>query len=432
MIRKFSILAGLLVLVCSAALAQQPREGEPLDRTVAQVADDVILHSDVMARLAYNRQVNPALDINDQKQYKSVLNDLINEKLVVAKAIRDSVEVTDEELDRAIDYQLEQLRRAYGSDARVQEVYNMTISEIKARFRETMRKTLLGQKMAQQQFYSLKVSQREVEDFYARFKDSLPLVPPSVDLYHIVKYVASEAARETEVRDLARKVRDSIAAGGDFAEFAARYSSDAGSANNGGDLGRVSRETFIPEFEQAAFELAIGEISQPVKTPFGYHVIEVLDKSENDVHVRHILFNLGQSDSDVQNTRRFLDSLGTEVRGGMSFEDLAREHSEEEETRAFDGYMERRWPIQQLSPDLQSLVLEMQEGEVTEALTYPKNPARPAFHIVYLKKFLPEHSMNLEDDYTLLEDLALRRKRADKMEEWFVKLRDEIFWKITL
>ncbi len=422
----------LLSILTSPGLRAELREGDTVEAVVAHVAELAIFDSEVRSRLMYAAQLDNSIDTRSRESYLKVLNSIIDEKLLVAKAIEDSVEVTDDEIDRAIDFQIDQYVRQYGSLRRVEEIFRKTVGEIRHEFRETMRQSLLGQKLAQNKFFDLQITQGEVEEFYAEFRDSLPVVPPQVDLHHIVKYVEKENEATQSVRDQVKVIRDSIAKFGDFARFAADYSEDPGSKDNGGDLGVVKRGTFIAEFEEAAFELSAGEISEPVKTPFGFHIIELISKQEDQIHVRHILFSVGQSADDVELARAALDSLRQRAINGENFEDLAREYSDEVETRGFGGFMERRWRIADLSPDLQAIILQMNDGDVTEPLTYPKDPLRAAFHIVYRKKYFPEHSMNLEDDFDVVKEIALRRKRQTKMKEWVLELRKSIHVKIRV
>jgi peptidyl-prolyl cis-trans isomerase SurA len=224
-------------------------------------------------------------------------------------------------------------------------------------------------------------------------------------------------------------VRDSLLDGGDFADFAKRYSSDFGSAEDGGVLGFTEKGMFVKEYEKVAFTLQPGELSKPVETPFGFHLIELIAKRDNAVNTRHILFKIGATADDKQKVMDFLDSLRKEVMDGKEdFEEIAKQYSEEEETRSFGGYLQRR-PMEQLL-DMTDVVNGLKDGEVSKARPYTKDPTKTAFHIIYRKKTYEPHVMSLEQDYKNIEQAALFFKRNEQYKKWLQELRQEIYWEI--
>ena len=169
----------------------------------------------------------------------------------------------------------------------------MSVSRIRKNYREEVRKQLLVERLQQQRFMNIKCTNREVEDFYTQYRDSIRPIPASVELAHIVKYIKPSADAKDEVRKLALRIRDSILKGIDFAELAKRHSGDPGSASSGGDLGWVDKGKLVSEYEKAAYDLQSSETSQPIESPFGFHIIQTIDKRKDAVHTRHILLKLG-------------------------------------------------------------------------------------------------------------------------------------------
>src|SRR5512135_3772130 len=205
-----STLLAFLLLLCGLATAQE------IDKIVAIVDKEVILESELNAQIQF-LALNNKIDPKTPALKEEVLNNMINEKLLVAKAIEDSVTVTDEEVQQQLDAAIQQRVQQVGSEARLEELYGMPLSRIKREYRDEMRKNLLAQRLQQQRFGSATVGRFEVEEFFRTFKDSLPPVPEEVEVSRIyIEPRASEAARE-QARAKAQALLDSLKAGADFA-----------------------------------------------------------------------------------------------------------------------------------------------------------------------------------------------------------------------
>ena len=317
----------------------QDGSSQVLDKVIAVVGREIVLQSDIEGRLAMIAQQNPKINPKDLEIRKKVLESLINERLMVTQAIEDSIVVQDEEINQSLDYMMQNLAQTYGSEKRIEDVYGMSVSRIKKNYREEVRKQLLVEKLQQQKLSSVKCTHREVQDFFNQYKDSIPTVPPQMELAHIVKTIQPSSDAKEEVKNLAKKVRDSIATGGIFADFAKRYSADPGSAASGGELGWIDKGKLVGEYEKAAYNLQSGEISQPVESPFGFHIIQTLDKRKDAIQTKHILFKLGGSGEDKKRTEKILSDIKMRVEKGESFDELAKIFSDEKETQGFGGSM---------------------------------------------------------------------------------------------
>jgi peptidyl-prolyl cis-trans isomerase SurA len=390
------------------------------------VGEEIIMQSDLNAALSMIAAQNPKLNVNDPNVRLEVLNNLIDNKLMITKAIEDSIEVTDEEVDRYLDYWIQEEVRKYGSEKRLEDVYGISISRLKFDYRDDIKKRLLAQRLQQQKFSSVVVSQKEVSDFYNIYRDSLPPIPEQVDIYHILKNVESNASTKNEIYELAKRVRDSIIAGGDFKEFARLYSGDAGTKNEGGELGWFDKGKLYPDFEKAAFALQIGEVSMPVETPFGFHVIQTLDKNKDAVKTRHILFKLGQSSEDVDKVKNLLADLKKRAGSGEDFEELARKNSDDKDTKGFGGYLGRF----QIGEIPTPAIKDLPEGGISDPALFKSEGGKTSYHIVYKKEIIKPHQASLESDYKYIERLALMYKQQKELEKYLKELRDEIYWTI--
>ncbi|MCX6138026.1 MAG: peptidylprolyl isomerase [Ignavibacteriales bacterium] len=421
---KKNVILMLLMMACTGMVAQTV-----LDRVVAVVDREIITESDLnyaVQMMAVQSKVDP-----DTPGLKDrILDGLINEKLILAQAIEDSVIVTDEEVADRLDRQIKLLVQQYGSEQRLEELYNMPISRMKRDFREEIRKQLLIQKIRQTREVGLTVSRREVEAFFETNRDSLPTVPQEFEMSHIFVKPKPDSASEKSVYSLALSILDSIRAGGDFADFAKRYSSDVGSAVHGGDLGSVRRGSFVKEFEEVVFSMKENELSKPVKTQFGYHIIQLLERRGESVHPRHILFPIKQTSLSDDTTMAELKRLRDRVLHGEDFGVLARKYSEDPESKDIGGDL-GRIPADQIEPSFMEVLKPLKSGDISQPAKVPVGSSY-GYHIVYLRTATKEHPMNLADDYRRLEQFALQFKSNGKHQIWLEELRKTIYWEKKL
>lgn len=417
---RYRTLLATVVLSSGLSVAQTT-----IDRIVAVVGKEIITLSDLnltVQSVAMQNKLDPSsADLRDK-----VLESMISEKLVLAQAIEDSVVVSNEEVTDRLDRQIKLLVQQAGSEQRLEELYNMPVSRMKRDFRELMRNQLLVEKIRQTHQAGLSVSRREVEEFFEAHKDSLPTIPVEYELSHIFIKPKPDSAVIQAVYKKALAILDSIKAGGDFANFARRYSTDPGSAVGGGDLGWFRRGVFEKEFEEAAFGLKDGEISKPVKTTYGYHIIQLLQRRGESVHTRHILFSIEQSKADDDSTIAELTRLRTRVQGGESFAALARKYSEDNETKDLGGDL-GKIPVDQIELSFMDVLKPMKAGEISEPMRVPIGSSY-GYHIAWVRSISPAHAMNLSDDYRHLEQLALQLKTAENFQRWVEEMRKNIYW----
>jgi len=422
----------VLVVLTAGILSSDavPREGESIDKVVAVVGNQIITSTDIEGELAGLAQTNSSVDINDPEIRKRILDLLINQKLKIAKAIKDSVEVTPDEIDMRWKQALMSMRQRYGSEKRIEEIYGKSISSLRYEYREQIKNALLAEKLTQIKMASLEVSPVEVTDFFMQYKDSLQTVPDKPVIRHIVKYLVTDTETQKNAERKALQIRDSIVAGADFAKMAELHSQDPGTRTAGGDLGWTKKGSLVPEYEKAAFALLPGEMSLPVESPFGYHIIKVEDKRADEIRTSHILIKIDRSDNSKDEAYQFLKSISDSLAAGQKFSDLAKVHSDDKNTKGFGGLIE----VQQMSyfsMDARQKVMAMEVGEVTDPLIYSVDPNKPGYHIIYKEDEIPSHMPTPDSDYSLLEQMAKMKKRQEAMEEWHKELREEMYWKIV-
>jgi len=422
---RLSLLVALCLASSQLTMAQT---GDAMEKIVAVVGQEIILQSDVEGQVAMLKQRNPNPGVTDDQLREAVLDQLINQRLIMNAAIADTlVDVSEEEVTQRMEMQIGMLVQQFGSEKRIEDLYGMSMARIRRDFRDEIRKQLLVEKMRQKRFGDVQASRRDVEEFYKEYGDSIPNAPERVELYHIVNHVKPSEDQNREAYELALAIRDSIVNGGSFGEFARKYSGDPGSAASGGDLGFVKKGKFVPAFETAAFALEPNEISQPVESPFGWHVIQLIDKTADAINSRHILIKVGESDADRERARTQLEELRQRALEGEPFEDLARQYSDEKETKGFGGSM-GDITMKDLPPSMKETLEAMKDGDISEPLPYAADPTKPGYHILYRKRTIPSHKPNLEDDYKALERMALFSKKQRLELEWVEELRKQLYW----
>ncbi|HCA79495.1 MAG TPA: parvulin peptidyl-prolyl isomerase, partial [Bacteroidetes bacterium] len=390
---------------------------------------EIITESDLLERISYYAVQN-RVDPKSPDLRKAMLEGMVADKLVLAQAILDSVTVSEDEVNRALDQQFQNFVRQAGSEQRLEQIYGKPVSRMKREFKPEMRKQLLIQRIRQQREASLLVARREVEQFYESYKDSLPKVPEEVDLSHIFMVPKADSALEEQTRAKLNAIRDSIVAGGDFADFARRYSQD-GSGAGGGDLGWAKRGVvFVPEFEQAVFALKEKETSPVVKTEFGYHLVQLLERRGESVHARHILLRTERGPSSDSATVNFLRGLRDRALKKESFAELAKKYSEDDDTKQLGGDL-GLIAVDQLEADFGSVVKDLKAGEISEPHRVTLKSSY-GYQIVLLKKRVAAHDVDLQNDYKRVEQMALYLKRNRLNAEWIEELKKSINWELRL
>lgn len=424
--RQSSFVSTIARAAFMAMLALGPLRAQQnvVDRIVAVVDKEIITESDVQERITYAALQN-RLDPKSPELRRQVLENLIAEKLMLAQAILDSVNVTEEEVTRSLDQQFQNFVRQAGSEQQLEKIYGKPVSRMKREFRPEMRKQLLIQRLRQQREEKLSVARREVDEFFEAYKDSLPKVPDEVELSHIFIIPKADSSLENKTRQQLNAIRDSIVAGGDFADFARRYSQDPNGAN-GGDLGWAKRGlAFVPEFEEAVFALKEKEISPVVKTEFGFHLVQLIERRGESVHARHILLRTEKGPVSDSAAIRLLSALRDSIMQGRSLAEFARKYSEDEETKSIGGDL-GQVSVDQLEADFASVVKDLKPGEISQPHRITMKNSY-GYQIVFLKKRVAAHAVNLTDDFRRVEQMALYVKRNKLNAAWIEELKKDIY-----
>ena len=429
--RSGALVTGLVVaaLLLGAAGSLFAQHQQLLDGIAAIVDDDIILVSEVSQGaylLAMQLGIDPTRQTSEfEKLKKETLNNLITQKVLLTEAEAETVKVDENQVNQLLDQQMQGLLQQLGSEKKVEEYFGQPVSKVRRSYREEIENNLKIRNLQQLKFADLKVNRREVERFFATHKDSLPSLKESVNISHILIQVKPSQAADQQAFELAQKLRKRILDGEDFATLAKQYSQDPGSASRGGELGFMSRGDFVPEFETAAFALEPGQVSDVVKTRFGYHIIQCIDKRGDKINVRHILITVPVLADDEQAALNKITEIRKEiVEGGKSFEEMAKKYSDDETTKEQGGLL--GWfemdKFAQNAQEFRAVAETLKVGEVSAPFK-----TRYGYHILRMNARQEARPLSLEKDWDKIEAMALEAKRREKFKEWVDQLKKRIY-----
>ncbi len=403
---------------------------ELIDGIVAVVGDEVILYTDVVQTAqvyAVQYGIDPINEVQEYNRLKEeILENLINDKVLLAKAIEDTITVTDQQVENSLDERIQNLVLQLGSEAEVERYFGSTIKQMKKDYREEIRKLLIIETLKQQKSMDMNISRAEVEAYFNTQKDSLPQRKEMVKARHILMQVqAGESARRSAMQQM-EEIQDRLNEGQDFAELAKLYSEDPGTASVGGDLGFIERGTLFESFEEAGFQLEPGEISDVVETPIGLHLIQMTDKQEDRARMSHILIRMNLTQRDESSLIDTLNVIRERVLAGEDFSTLAREYSQDESTKESGGDL--GWlPIEDLEiPAFKSVVDTLQEGHVSLPFR-----TEYGYHLVMVEERDDARAYSLEEDWDDIKTAALNAKIGEKLNQWVEELKGNMYIKIN-
>lgn len=424
---KIKIILAALSLLVSINIFSQ---GEG-DKIIAIVGNDVVLQSDLNFQLYTYMQQNNIHEIsNDMVQ--QVFQNLVSEKLMLAKAEQDSIFISTDEVNKQVEGRIREMVAQFGSEKNVEEAYGLTIPKIKNLLRGQTERSMMLTRVKQAKFgYGINVTKPEVIKFYNDYQDSLPLVPETYDLSQIIRIPKITEDAKFLARDKAEKILDSVKAGGSFDELAKRNSDDSLSAIQGGALGKSKKGSFVKEFEDAAFLLKPGEVSGIVESEFGYHIIKLNDKSGDFITCQHILVKFPRLEAADFTEINFLKDLKDKINSGqITFNKAAIEHSQDPKSAADSGHI-GKLSVTNLDPLEVAALNPLSVGGLSD----PVKVGDERYYGYYMYRVndkFPEHKATLESDYVLIEQYAQKFKEQKLLGEWLEELKKTIYLEIKL
>jgi peptidyl-prolyl cis-trans isomerase SurA len=424
-------LCSTLVLFFSLTLISSPQK---LDGVAAVIGDEFILQSEVDAYTALRlNALGLKPDADELAKYrKQYINELIDGKVLLAHAKNDTtVQVTSDEVDRALDGHiasiLDQNHLTLDSlEILLQKEQGISLAKFKSEARSAIKEQLLKQKVQRQYLSSIKVSRRDVEDFYKTYKDSLPLAGESVLLSRLAIEITPPASVRQAAYEKILSVKQRLSAGADFAEMAKKYS-ESPEAESGGDLGFIEKGTLnLIAFEQKAFSLPVGQTSEPFETSLGFHIVNVLARENQKVHVRQIFVSVAASPEQISRTTAQLDSIRQHCSSREAFIAAVKKYSTDKLSKVRSGLLGWKSLLDVPGP-VRAAIDSLPTGGVTAVISNDKE-----LSIYRVEDRAQERRLTLEDDWQLLADKAKDIQAQKKLIELVNRWRKQVYISIRL
>lgn len=415
----------------AALLALSPMLGfaqtNIVDEIIWVVGNEPILLSDVeetrISSEAYGQPVdNPYCTIPEQ---------IAVNKLFVHQAELDSVTVSESDVIRAVDNRINESIQAFGSREALEQMYGRSVSQMRENLKKQYREQMMADEVRQKLTTDVKATPAEVREYFKNVpNDSLPFIPTQVEVQIITsvpEVPRAEVERiENKLREYARRVNSGEA---DFSTLAKFYSED-GSARNGGELGYMGRNQLVPEFANVAFTLNDPKkVSKIVRSEYGYHIIQLIDKKGDKINVRHILLKPHIDDSEIEMGIARLDSIANDIRANkFTFDAAALALSDDKDTRNNHGLMANvdqqngtvssRFEMQDLPADVAKVVDTLSVGQISRAFRMTNDKGQEVCAVVMLKNRIEGHPANMTEDFQTLRDVVVNKRKEEKIEQW--------------
>ena len=436
--KRILVLLVQLISLVSLVKAQQPADstvaanptGTVVDEVIWVVGDEAILMSDVEAMRIQGQQEglhwsgNPDCSIPEQ---------IAVQKLYLNQAIIDSIQVTDAEIAQAVEQYLDNMINAIGSREKLEEYHKKNLSQIRADLRESYRERQLVQGMQQKLVQNITVSPAEVRRYFKDLpQDSLPFVPTEVEVQILTQQPKVEQDEINRVKDELRNYTDRINKGeASFQTLARLYSEDPGTARRGGELDYTGRGMLDPAFANVAFGLTDPKrVSKIVESEFGFHIIQLIDKRGDKIKVRHILRKPVVSDDAVTKALARLDSIRTDiVDGKFTFDAGASIISDDKDTRNNHGLMANvtqegrtsRFKLADLPAEVAKAVDTLSVGAISKPFKMINERGKTVCAIAKLKNRIDGHKATITEDFQVMKNLVLNKRRNEVLHDWVVK-----------
>ncbi len=419
MFRKVFI--GILFLSCfsTATMAQD----KIIDQIVAVVGSNIILKSDIES-MYIQQQAQGIVSDGDMKC--EILEDFLVEKLLLAEAELDTnIIVSDSQINQNLDQRMQYFVQHLGSEKAVENYFKKPITQIKADLEEVIRNQSLTGQMQGKIVDKVQVTPAEVRYHYRNLKkEEIPVIEPQVEYAQITLFPPIALEEENRIKARLREFKKRVEDGENFATLAVLYS-EGPSAVNGGELGYMGRAQLDPNYAASAFNLKGDRISNVVKSEFGYHIIQLVDRKGEQVNSRHIILKPKATPEAMEEAYNRLDSLANFVRKeDLSFSDAALRYSFDKNSRNSGGVvinpntMSTKWRKEELDPDVSKVLDKLKINEISEPFKTIDDKQRTVYKIVKLINRTDKHRANMQEDYQMLNDIYLQKKQEEALDEW--------------
>jgi peptidyl-prolyl cis-trans isomerase SurA len=430
--KNFLKIIAAAVISFSGFQLHAQNDGQTVDRIVGVVGNQIVKESDI--ENAFQQYKSEGLSLTDSLR-GAIFDELLFKKLLVSGAVHDSLDVTESEITGETDRRMRYFLTQFKSDKEFEQFYGKTTDAFKFELHDEVKELLLAQKMQSKIIANVAVSPADVNKFYnGQPHDSLPFINSEVELGQIVIVPPVNQELKEYTRQSLEDIRQRVLKGQlKFCDAVLAYSEDPGSKMNCGQYENVRRGTFVPEFDAVCFSLKEGETSEVFETPYGFHFVQLIKRMGEEVTIRHILKTIPTAPEDLKKCKQKLDTvLRSILKDSTTFCAAAAKYSMDNDTKYNCGLFQNPETgisridvdlLGQLDPDPQFplLVNQMKVGDVSGPFPCVTRDGKQGYRILYLRLRTKPHRANLEDDYQLIQDMALQEKQKIAVEAWVRK-----------
>lgn len=398
-----------------------------VDQIIWIVGNEPILLSDVEETRISSETAGQPID----NPYCTIPEQIAINKLFIHQAELDSVSVSESDIIKGVDNRINDFIQTYGSREALEQISGRTISQMRENLKKQYREQMMVDEVRQKLTKDIKATPAEVREYFKNTpQDSLPFIPTQVEVQIITSTPVVSRAEieriEGKLREYANRVNSGEA---DFSTLAKFYSED-GSARNGGELGYMGRNQLVPEFANVAFSLNDPKkVSKIVRSEYGYHIIQLIDKRGDKVNVRHILLKPHVDESEIEHSIARLDSIANDIRNKkFTFEAAAQALSDDKDTRNNHGLMANvnqqtgnissRFEMKDLPQDIAKVVDTLKVGEISRAFSMTNEKGQEVCAIVLLKNRIDGHHASITEDFQTLRDEVVEKRSEEAIEQW--------------
>jgi peptidyl-prolyl cis-trans isomerase SurA len=397
------------------------------DKIIGVVGDRIILKSDIDNQIADAKRQEVELPPNADCY---LMQQLVINKMLALQADKDSIPISEEEIEADIDNRIRYFIQQYGSKEVIEQITGKTIYQFREEMRMPIKENKLAGSMRNKIVDNIKITPNEVKAYFETIpKDSLPFYETQLELGEIISYPKAGREMEEYAQDELKEYKRMVEGGEKrFETLANLYTDDPGSKQTGGMYVLNKKDNqWDPTFFNTAMSLKEGQVSRVIKSKFGYHIIQCITRSGEDVTVRHILKVPRINEPDIQKSITKLDSVRAQlIAGSISFGEAVSKYSDEEQSKFTGGRKtapdgSSQITIDQLDKDIVVMLDKMQPGEYTEPRSFTDERGKKGVRILYLMSRTEPHRENLKDDYNKIAGRALEAKKENHLENWFRK-----------
>lgn len=414
-----------MMVILACGLQMEAQEKLKIDGVATVVGDNIVLDSEIDAfKQELIQQSGGQIEITDCE----MLEQIMNRKLLAHHAVIDSVMVNEGEIQQQVQRKTDYFTQQLGSPEKMLELYGFeNMKDLKDELYRVEKEGLLIEKMQQQLTSDIDITPEEVKRYFNSLEaeGNLPEIGAEIELSQIVLNIEPSKEEVQKTIDRLKEIKKEVEEGGNFKMKAILYSDDPGVTQNSGFYSIDRNSPFVKEFKEAAFSMEEGEISQPFKSDFGYHILMVDKIKGKQRDVYHILMQPKADDAVAEQVRDSLSKYRKQIlKLEIPFEEAVIRYSQDKDTRLSKGVLmnpvsgDTNFDLTRMDPELYAKVSNLKEGEISEVFVDETRQGLKMYKILLLKSRTESHTADLAQDYVKIMELALQKKKTESIEKW--------------